>query len=73
VRWEAAFNTWIWPLLGFIFLPWTTLMYVAVAPTGTGSVTGFDWVWLGLAVIVDIASYGGGAYGNREKIPGMSG
>jgi hypothetical protein len=48
-------------------------MYVAVAPTGTGSVTGFDWVWLGLAVIVDIASYGGGAYGNREKIPGMSG
>lgn len=69
-RWGTAFNTWFWPFLGFIFLPWTTIMWVAVAPLGNP--TGFDWVWLGLAALVDIASYGGGAYGNREKIPGMS-
>ena len=25
---DAAFDTWIWPLLGLIFLPWTTLAYV---------------------------------------------
>jgi hypothetical protein len=24
---SSVFNTWIWPLLGLIFLPWTTLMY----------------------------------------------
>ena len=24
----AAFSTWAWPLLGFLFVPWTTLMYV---------------------------------------------
>ena len=24
---QGVFNTWIWPLLGLIFLPWTTLMY----------------------------------------------
>ena len=31
-RWNLTFNTFIWPLLGFIFLPWTTLAYVLVFP-----------------------------------------
>ena len=31
----------IWAILGFIFLPWTTLMYVMVIP---GGIVGFDWV-----------------------------
>jgi hypothetical protein len=64
-RWEATFDTFIWPLLGFLFLPWTTLMYVAVAPLG---VTGFDWFWIVLAVFADIVTYTGGAYGNKEQI-----
>lgn len=25
-----AFDTWLWPILGLIFAPWTTLMYVFV-------------------------------------------
>lgn len=66
-RWDRAFDTFFWPLLGFFFLPWTTLMYVAV---GIGGLRGFDWVWIALAVLVDISSYTGGAYGNRER--GMS-
>ena len=64
-RWELAFDTFVWPLLGFVFLPWTTLMYVAVAPAG---VSGLDWLWIGLAVFTDIVSYSGGAYGNRDRI-----
>lgn len=64
-RWDAAFDTFVWPLLGFVFLPWTTLMYVSVAPLG---VTGFDWFWMVLAVFADLASYSGGAYGNRDRI-----
>lgn len=63
-----AFNTFILPLLGFLFLPWTTLMYLVVFPHG---IVGFDWIWLGLGVLADIASYSGGAYGNRDRIPGM--
>ena len=70
VRWQATFDTWIWPLLGFIFLPWTTLMYVLVA---SGGVIGFDWVWIGLAVVADIGMYVGGGYGNRDRIPGYGG
>jgi hypothetical protein len=42
-------------------------MYVLVAP---GGVVGFDWVWLGLAVVSDIGMYAGGGYGNRDRIPG---
>jgi hypothetical protein len=68
-RWEAAFSTFIWPLLGFVFLPWTTLMYVSVYP---GGVEGFDWVWMGLAVLADIVSYSSSAYGNRDRIRSYS-
>jgi hypothetical protein len=64
-RWELAFDTFVWPMLGFILLPWTTLMYVTVAPTG---VNGLDWLWIGIAVLMDIATYSGGAYGNRDRI-----
>ena len=64
VYYNLVFNTWIWPLLGVIFLPWTTLMYLIL---GGGPLIGFDWVWLGLALLADLGSYGGGAYGNRER------
>jgi hypothetical protein len=70
LRFQATFDTWIVPLATAIFLPWTMLMYVLVFP---GGITGFDWVWLGLALVADIASYAGGGYGNRNRIPGASG
>ena len=49
VRWQATFTSWLWPLLGFFFLPWTTIMYVAVAPNG---LVWFDWIWLAMAFVV---------------------
>ena len=55
-RFDSLFNSIIIPILGIIFLPWTTLMYVAV---GFNGITGFEWVFLGLGLFVDIASYGG--------------
>jgi hypothetical protein len=64
-RWERAFDTFVWPLLGAIFLPWTTLAYVLVFPLG---VTGIDWLWLALGFVLDILSYTGGGYGNRRRI-----
>lgn len=66
VRVNFVFNTFIWPLLGLIFLPWTTLMYLLVFP-----INSFDWVWLAIALLIDLASYGGGAY-NRRRVPGYS-
>jgi len=43
-------------------------MYVIVAP---GGVNGFDWLWIGLMVAADIASYGGGL--GRKQVPGYEG
>ena len=64
---DAVFKTWIWPLLGLIFLPWTTLMWVIVY--GANGIVGWDWLWIGLAVAADIASYTSGVY-KRKTIPG---
>jgi hypothetical protein len=62
---NAAFSGWFWPLLGLIFLPWTTLMYVLVFP---GGLVWFDWILLGLALLADIAGYAGG-YRERRSVP----
>ncbi|MDX1417458.1 MAG: hypothetical protein R3293_24855 [Candidatus Promineifilaceae bacterium] len=74
-RWQLAFNNfpmsglwWIWPILGIIFLPWTTIMFIIVSP---GGVVGWDWLWIGLMLVVDIASYTGGA--GRKRLPGYEG
>jgi hypothetical protein len=69
LRFTAAFSSFVWPILGIIFLPWTTLMYLIVWSPVTG-IYGLDWLWLGLAVLADIGTYAGGGYGNRERIPG---
>ncbi len=69
-RWNLAFNSFIWPLLGLIFLPWTTIMYVMVSP---GGVTGlFEWGFLIFALVVDIGAYAGGGFGNKDRIPGTA-
>jgi hypothetical protein len=68
---DATFDTVIWPLLGIIFLPFTTLLYVLLWTAGPG-IEGFDWVWLAGAVFLDLGHYGVTAYSNRDKIPGMS-
>jgi hypothetical protein len=62
---NTAYDSWIWGILGWIFLPWTTLMYIAIYP---GGIMGFDWILLGMGVFADMATYFGGYY-NRESVP----
>jgi hypothetical protein len=69
-RWNLVYDTFIIPFAGFLLLPWTTLMYTIVWQVGVG-VDGWNWLWVGLALVCDIASYSGSAYGNRDRIPGM--
>ena len=69
VAWNAAFSTAIIPCLGFLFLPFTTLMYVWLVQ-GVGGIQGLDWIWLILAVIIDVASLGSAGYANRNRFPG---
>ena len=67
-RFAGAFNTLLIPCLGFIFLPWTLLMYVAAWQPAVG-VTGFGWILVGFGLVLDIMTYAGGGK-NRNRIPG---
>jgi hypothetical protein len=69
---SAAFGGfWLWPLLGLLFLPLTTLMYVLVW-SPTNGIVGFDWFWLLLAFLVDLGGIGSSGYANRNRVPGYS-
>jgi hypothetical protein len=55
-RIDAAFGSWLWPVLGFLFLPWTTLMYVLAWGPLQG-VSGAGWILVALGVAADLATY----------------
>jgi hypothetical protein len=61
-RWVAVFQgAWLWPVLGAVLVPWTTLVYVLLAPAGgIEGVGGIGLLLLIIAVVVDLGSYGGG-------------
>ena len=61
-----AYHTKIWPLLGFLFMPLTTLAY-AWAMNTYGSVHGFGLVVVVLAVLVDLGLVGGSGRANRAR------
>ncbi len=60
-----AYQTNIWPLLGFFMLPTTTLAY-AWAVNSAGSVTGIYLVVVVLAVLIDLGLFGAGARGAKD-------
>ena len=62
---DAAFDSWIWPLLGLVFLPFATLIYVILWQTG--GLSGWDWFWVGLAALLDIGHWGAGAGQQRSR------
>jgi hypothetical protein len=63
---SRAFDTFIWPLLGFIFLPTTTLAY-AVAQNSFDGLRGIGLVLFVLAILVDLGLLGGGATSRRRS------
>jgi hypothetical protein len=56
---DRAFDTFIVPLLGLIFFPWTTLLYVLVWAPRDG-VSPFGWFLVALGFIADLGSLFGG-------------
>ena len=65
-RIDAAFSTWLWPLLGIIFLPFATLIYVLLYTPGRG-VTGWDWFWVVIAGLLDLAHWGSVGASRRRR------
>jgi hypothetical protein len=54
------------PLLGWLFLPWTTLAY-AWAINSRGEVAGLQAIVVVVAVLVDLGIVGGGAAKRRRR------
>jgi hypothetical protein len=65
-RVDAAFGSWIWPVLGVIFLPWTTLAYLIVWSPIVG-VDNWEWIIVALGVAVDLATYSSRAATSRYQ------
>lgn len=61
-----AFGTFWWPFIGFLFLPFTTLMYTLVWSASDG-VSFIGWLFVGFALLLDLGSYGFGSRGNRYR------
>lgn len=59
---DRAYEHWLWPLLGFLFLPLTTLVFAFAFNTvgASGEVTPLGWLLTGLAVLADLGILGGG-------------
>ena len=69
---SSAFGgSWLWPILGIIFLPFTTLMFV-ILTWGAGALYGWDWFWIVMAVVIDLMHWSSSAYQNRNRIPGYT-
>jgi hypothetical protein len=66
---RAFHGGWLLPLLGILFLPITTLAYVLVYDI-SGSVTGWGWLWVVLALLLDLGTHSSGAYTNRHRLSG---
>jgi hypothetical protein len=67
---NAAFHGFIVPLLGIIFLPFATLIYVLLYTPGRG-LTGWEWFWVVVAALFDVGHWVASA-SQRRQLPGYS-
>jgi hypothetical protein len=63
---SRAFDSWVLPLIGFFLLPWATLAYAVMWDLGTHEVTGFEWVVVVFAGLVDIGAFAGGSRARED-------
>lgn len=56
----------MWPILGIIVLPFTTLINALVWTPGVGR-TGLDWLWVLLALLLDHGGWASSGYANRDR------
>ena len=61
---SRAFDSLLVPLLGFLFLPWTTIAW-AIAQNELGGLNGLGLLVVILGLLADVGVLGGGARGRR--------
>lgn len=63
---QRAYHGLLLPLLGFFFLPLTTVVYAWLVNSGR-PIEGINLVFLVLAVLIDAGGLGGGAWHRRRQ------
>jgi len=63
---ERAYQGLIIPILGFVFLPVTTLVYAWLMNSNM-PMQGFNILLLVIAVLIDAGGFGSGAYHRRRR------
>jgi len=66
-RLSIAFTSGLIAVVGFLFLPWTTLAW-AVAYQPVRGVTGYGWLIVALAFVLDMSSYLNGEWSRRRRV-----
>jgi hypothetical protein len=64
---ERAYHGVLVPILGFLFLPLTTLVYAWMVNNGQPT-AGVNLLILLVAVIIDLGGWGGGEYHRRSRL-----
>lgn len=64
---QRAYHDLLIPVLGFIFLPLTTLVYAWLINTGS-PIEGINLIYLLLAVVIDLGGLGGGESHRRRRL-----
>jgi hypothetical protein len=63
----TAFETNLWPVLGFIFMPYTTVAW-AIAINEVGAIRGVGLLLIIVGVVLDLGTHGGSEYGRRYRV-----
>jgi len=64
---HAAFQSALWPVLGFLFMPYTTLAYMAAMLHNNHNASGGWLALIIVAALVDLGGQGGSARARRNR------
>jgi hypothetical protein len=62
--WASLFGSPVWFLGGFLFFPWTTLVYGFAQVNGLSIL---NWVFIGAALLIDLGTWGIGGFAAKKQ------
>jgi hypothetical protein len=62
--WASLFGSPVWFLGGFLFFPWTTLVYGFAQVNGLSLL---NWIFIGAALLIDLGTWGIGAFATKQQ------
>ena len=68
--WSSLFGAPVWFLGGFLFFPWTTLIYGFAQANGMSLL---NWIFVGAALLIDLGTWGIGVFASRQQVSNYRG